>query len=102
MEIIETPIPEKGVHGEGAFRTDTKEGAVFIGARAQMGNAPQKFIGVPFLLEGICLWVCRSHQAHMGRLDFPPLPFARGLDQGPLHLDGSTRGDACEAPIGER
>jgi hypothetical protein len=46
-----------------------------------MGNAPQKFIGMPFLLQREGVWVGRSHQAYLGCLDLP-LPFAGGFDEG--------------------
>ena len=90
LDILKAPFLKEAVNGIGHSAADAGHSPESVGARAQMGNFPQKFQGMPFLLQGILLRVGRPQQLHLPGLDFILLPPPPGFHQFPHYADAAT------------
>ena len=61
LDELEAPVLEEGVDGVGHGVPHPRHGPKGVGAGPQMGDLPEKFGGVAFLLEGIGLGVGAAH-----------------------------------------
>ena len=72
------------MNGKCQFGSNTKNGAVFIGAGPQMGDGTQVFIAVALFLERE-VFRRRSEDGYSGGPKLPLLPFALGRYQPALN-----------------
>ena len=71
-----TTALKKLVHGLPGLGTDAEGRAVFVGARAQVGDGAQKFIGVTFFLQRKGFSIGKAEHSNAVRPDFPLLALA--------------------------
>ena len=102
MHVIESPRAEIVVHCPCRLRADAEHGAVLVGARAQMRDGAQKFIGMALFLERIRRRIGKAEDLEGSGMHFPFLPLARRFHQRPADADGSSRVHALKILPGLR
>ena len=92
MDIAETAVVKKFVYGKRQFRTNTESRTVFVGARPQMSNRPQIFVGVFLFLQGEVIR-CQRINFNFSGNNFIFLIAALGFNQGAGYRQRRTGGD---------
>ena len=86
MHIEKAQIAKIVVYRKRGVGTDAEGRAIFVGARTQVRDGTQKFVGVAFFLEGEAFRIGQTEHGHVFRPYLPFLPFARRFHQFALNF----------------
>ena len=102
VQVVKAALAKKLVYGKGRFGADAEQGAVLVGARAEVGDGAQKLVRVTLFLQRVGIRVGAAQQPKGVGMYFPLLVLARRRHQGTLDLDRSAGGDRLQNHGGRR
>ena len=102
MHVVEAEAAEIVVHGKSRLGTDAERRTVLVGARTQVRDGAQKFIGMTFFLEREGRRIGQTEHLHGIGMHLPLLPLAGGFHKIAGNADGRARIHAFQTVPGLR
>jgi len=90
---------KKFVHRVSGLGPDAKGRTVLVGARAQVGDTAQKFVGMAFFLQREGFRIGLAEHLYRGGAHLPALALARRNHQSAVHAHGRSRGGFAQALV---
>ena len=102
MHVVEAEAAEIVMHGKRRLGADAERRAVLVGARTQVRDGAEKFVGMTLLLKRIGGRIGQTEHRHGVGVNFPFLSLAGRLHEIAGHADGRAGVHAFEAVPGLR